>query len=110
VFTLCVLPFHTQRRFHDPLPLDRQKVDLPPLGVAGAPGAIATGSGLLFTSGGGNALYAIDAKDGRALWSHDLGQRAYAVPMTYVTSSGRQFVVIASGGGDSSRLTAFALP
>ena len=85
-------------------------LDLPPLGVAGAPGAIVTASGLLFASGGGTALYALDTRDGRVLWSHDLGQRAYAVPMTYVTTTGRQFVVIASGGGDGSRITAFALP
>jgi glucose dehydrogenase len=65
---------------------------------------------LLFASGGGNALYALDTRDGRVLWSADLAQRAYAVPMTFVTSRGRQFVVIANGGGESSRLIAFTLP
>ena len=85
-------------------------LQLPPLGAPGAPGAIVTASGLLFASGGGNALYALDTRDGRVLWSADLAQRAYAVPMTFVTSRGRQFVVIANGGGESSRLTAFTLP
>lgn len=83
---------------------------MPRLGVAGAPGAIVTGSGLLFASGGGSALYAMDARDGRVLWSHDLGQSAYSVPMTYRTSRGRQLVVVASGAATGAKLTAFALP
>ena len=83
---------------------------LPPLGVAGAPGAIITGGGLLFASGGGSILYALDARNGGVLWSHDVGQRAYAVPMTYRTRAGKQFVVIASGAASGAKLTAFALP
>ena len=85
-------------------------LNLPPLGVAGAPGAIVTASGLLFASGGGPVLYALDTKDGRVLWSADVRQAAYSVPATYVTSSGRQFVVIASGAANGARLTAFTLP
>ena len=83
---------------------------LPPLGVAGAPGAIVTAGGLLFASGGGSTLYALDTRSGVELWSRDLGQRAYAVPMTYRTSAGRQFVVIASGSTTGAKLSAFALP
>lgn len=83
---------------------------LAPLGVAGAPGAIVTAGGLLFASGGGSVLYALDTRDGRVLWSNDLGQRAYAVPMTYRTRAGKQFVVIASGASTGAKLTAFALP
>jgi quinoprotein glucose dehydrogenase len=85
-------------------------LNLPPLGVAGAPGAIVTAGGVLFASGGGNVLYALDTRDGRVLWSHDVGQRAYAVPMTYRTSSGKQFVVIASGAANGAKLTAFSVP
>jgi quinoprotein glucose dehydrogenase len=85
-------------------------LNLPPLGVAGAPGTIVTAGGLLFASGGGNVLYALDTHDGRVLWSQELGQRAYSVPMTYRTTSGRQFVVIASGAANGAKLTAFALP
>jgi quinoprotein glucose dehydrogenase/quinate dehydrogenase (quinone) len=55
-------------------------------------------------------LYALDTRDGGVLWSQELGQRAYSVPMTYRTSSGRQFVVIASGAANGAKLTAFALP
>ena len=85
-------------------------MNLPPLGTAGAPGAIVTAGGLVFASGGGSALFALDTRDGRVLWSADMGQQAYSVPMTYVTSAGRQFVVIASGGVTGARLSAFALP
>lgn len=84
--------------------------NLPPLGVAGAPGAIVTAGGLLFASGGGTVLYALDTRDGSVLWSSDLGQRAYSVPMTYRTRGGKQFVVIASGAATGARLSAFALP
>lgn len=82
---------------------------LPPLGVAGAPGPIVTAGGLLFVTGGGSVLYAIDKNNGAVLWQAEVG-RAYAVPMTYRTSAGRQFVVIATGSGDNAVLKAFALP
>ena len=82
---------------------------LPPLGVAGAPGPIVTAGGLLFVTGGGSVLYAIDSNDGRTLWQADLGGRGYAVPMTYRNRAGRQFVVIATGSGENAVLKAFAL-
>jgi quinoprotein glucose dehydrogenase len=85
-------------------------LDLPPLGVAGAPGPIVTAGGLLFVTGGGATLYAIDAASGATHWQADLGSSGYAVPMTYRTSSGRQFVVIATGSGDDAALKTFALP
>jgi quinoprotein glucose dehydrogenase len=83
--------------------------NLPRLGVAGAPGAIVTAGGLLFASGGGSVLFALDTRDGGVLWSHDVGQSAYSVPTTYRTSRGRQFVVIASGATTGAKLTAFSL-
>ena len=86
-------------------------VPLPPrLGVAGAPGGIVTRGGLVFITGGGSTLYAIDKADGKTLWEGDLGARGYANPMTYRTRDGRQFVVIATGAGAGARLVAFALP
>ena len=84
-------------------------VRLPALGVAGAPGPVVTRGGVLFITGGGNALIAIDARHGRLLWSQDLGAVGYANPMTYRTRAGRQFVVIATGAGANSALQAFAL-
>ncbi len=86
-------------------------VALPPLlGVAGAPGPIVTNGGLLFVSGGGSVLYAIDKVSGKTLWSFDLGKEAYSVPMTYRTASGTQYVVVATGAGSEAELVAFALP
>jgi quinoprotein glucose dehydrogenase len=86
-------------------------VSLPPmLGVSGAPGGIVTRGGLVFLSGGGRTLYAVDTRDGAVRWSADLGQQAYANPMTYRTRTGTQFVVIATGSGAGASLQAFALP
>jgi quinoprotein glucose dehydrogenase len=79
------------------------------LGVAGAPGGMVSAGGLVFITGGGSALYAIDAADGQVRWEHDLERVAYANPMTYRTRSGTQFVVIATGAGADARLVTFAL-
>jgi quinoprotein glucose dehydrogenase len=79
------------------------------LGVRGAPGPIVTRGGLLFATGGGQVLYAIDAKDGRTLWQHDFGRVAYSVPMTYATRDGRQFVAVATGAGPNAELVAFTI-
>jgi quinoprotein glucose dehydrogenase len=84
-------------------------LNLPPLGVAGAPGPIVTASGLIFVTGGGATLYAIDTRDGKTLWAGDLGQNAYAVPMTYRTKAGKQYVVIATGAATGAKLVAFGI-
>ena len=86
-------------------------VALPPLlGVAGAPGPIVTKGGLIFATGGGATLYALDKESGMTLWSAPLGREGYAVPMTYRTRAGNQYVVIATGAGNNAELVAFALP
>lgn len=87
-------------------------VPLPPaLGVSGAPGGVVTKGGLVFITGGGSTLYAIDASDGQTRWQTNLGQRGYSNPMTYRTKAGKQFVVVATGGpGRGATLRAFALP
>ena len=79
------------------------------LGATGNSGAIVTKGGIIFVGGGDTALHAVDSKDGRDLWSFDLGRRTSGNPMTYRDASGRQIVVIASGAGRDARLTAFAL-
>ena len=79
------------------------------LGVAGSPGALVTGGGLIFVTGGGRVLHAIDTRSGVTLWEHDLGQAGYANPMTYRTRDGRQFIAVATGGGTTSRLVVFSL-
>lgn len=85
---------------------------IPPMGVPGAPGPTLTASGLIFLTGGGNTLYALDRATGRVLWSGDLGGSGYANPVIYRVASGRSFVLIAVGGspGEPSRLMAFTVP
>ena len=88
-----------------------QGVDLPDrLGTPGAPGSIVTKGGLVFVGGGENALYAFDKRTGEELWSAELAERSSATPMSYQTSGGRQFVLIATGSGASQELVAFATP
>ena len=85
-------------------------VTLPPLGVAGAPGGTVTKGGLLFATGGGTVLYALDTRDGRVLWQFDLpAGRGYANPVSYRAANGVQYIVIATGGGDDAELVAFSL-
>ncbi|GMV04489.1 MAG: alcohol dehydrogenase [Gemmatimonadota bacterium] len=81
------------------------------LGAAGAPGPIVTAGGLVFVAGGADVLTAFDAGTGERLWEGPLPGRGYANPMTYATRDGRQFVVVATGGGaQGGTLVAFALP
>jgi quinoprotein glucose dehydrogenase len=85
-------------------------VALPPvLGVAGAPGVLATASGLVIGGGGDLALHAIDAATGAELWHTALPRRVNGTPMTYRSNGGRQFVVVATGAGEDASLVAFAL-
>ncbi|MBM4193741.1 MAG: pyrroloquinoline quinone-dependent dehydrogenase [Gemmatimonadetes bacterium] len=86
-------------------------VKLPPkLGVVGSPGGMVTKGGLVFLTGGGSVLYAIDSRTGEYKWEHDLGQVAYSNPMTFRSRAGKQYIVIATGAGTTSKLVAFALP
>jgi quinoprotein glucose dehydrogenase len=74
--------------------------------------------GLVFIGGTTDSRFrAFDAKSGDELWSAPLEANAHATPMTYLgKKSGKQFVVIAVGGGGnfstkvSDMLVAFALP
>jgi quinoprotein glucose dehydrogenase len=79
-------------------------------GAEGASGCIVTRSGLIFVSGGDSSFHAIDASNGKELWSYALGRRSTATPMTYRTKGGRQLVVVASGTGANAALTAFGTP
>lgn len=85
-------------------------LDLPPLGTPGPAGGVATGGGLIFISGGGSTLFAVDSRNGSIRWAWDLGGMARSNPMTYRMADGRQVVVTAVGDGADSRLAAFALP
>ncbi len=76
------------------------------LGTLGTPGAIVTGGGLAFLTGGGTDLLAIAVESGDVLGSWALGGIGYSVPATYSASDGYQYVVTGVG---SDRLSAFRL-
>jgi quinoprotein glucose dehydrogenase len=90
---------------------------LHPRGV-GSPnlgGAIITAGGVVFIGATLDArVRAFDLQDGRELWRADLPAGARATPMTFVGADGRQYVVIAAGGGgpfgEGDTVTAYALP
>jgi quinoprotein glucose dehydrogenase len=85
-------------------------VALPPLGVAGAVGGTVTKGGLIFATGGGNVLYALDTRDGSIRWQYTLpAGRGYSNPISYRAANGVQFIVIATGGGENAELLAFSL-
>ena len=89
--------------------LQKMSVPLPDkLGAQGPPGAIVTKGGLVFIGGGDAAFHAIDKATGHDLWSA-LTAETTGTPMTYLASSGRQFVVVATGRGADATLVAFAL-
>ena len=84
-------------------------VELPErLGTIGNPGPLVTKGGLVFLGGGARYLYAFDKATGEELWRGATPFATAANPMTYRTRSGRQFVVIATGGGSDAALVAFA--
>lgn len=79
-------------------------------------GTITTAGGLVFIGGSKDAkFHAFDSATGKTLWEHPLPAGGYATPSTYAVG-GRQFVVIAAGGGGKQRtasgdsFVAFALP
>jgi quinoprotein glucose dehydrogenase len=72
-------------------------------------GAMVTKSGLVFIGGGDGYLYAFDKTNGKEIWRGKVPYDNAAVPMTYRTSTGRQFVVVATGAGAENTLVAFAL-
>jgi quinoprotein glucose dehydrogenase len=79
------------------------------LGTPGPPGLLVTKSGLIFIGGGDPYLYAFDKRTGRELARVATPFRTSANPMTYKSRAGRQFVVIATGGGPDATVAAFAL-
>lgn len=72
-------------------------------------GAMVTKGGLVFIGGGDNYLYAFDKKTGKEIWRGKIPHENTAVPMTYRTRSGKQFIVVATGAGADNALVAFAL-
>jgi len=89
-----------------------------PLGSLSFGGPIVTAGGLVFIAGTTDGyIRAFDANTGKELWKSRLPTAGYATPMTYQLPSGKQYLVIASGGHSKIRqnklsdaLVAFALP
>jgi len=84
------------------------------LGSPNLGGPIVTAGGLVFIGATlEHAFRAFDVETGRELWKASLPAGARATPMTY-EAGGRQFVVIAAGGGGAfgagDAIVAFALP
>ena len=89
---------------------------LPPTGTELIGGTTATGGGLVFIGASKDEKFrAFDQATGKVVWETTLEAGGYATPATY-EANGRQYVVIAAGGGGKQRtksgdaIVAFALP
>jgi quinoprotein glucose dehydrogenase len=88
---------------------------LPPTGAENYGGPVVTAGGLVFIAATKDEMFrAFDKRNGRLLWQTKLPAGGYATPATYEVG-GRQFVVIACGGGkmgtkSGDAYVAFALP
>ena len=88
---------------------------VPPTGTDNYGGPIVTAGGLIFIAATLDEMFrAFDAKTGEILWEAKLPAPGYATPTTYM-AAGRQYIVIACGGGklgtkSDDTYLAFALP
>jgi quinoprotein glucose dehydrogenase len=88
---------------------------VPPTGTDNYGGPVVTAGGLIFIAATLDEMFrAFDAKTGELLWEAKLPAAGYATPMTYM-AGGRQYIVIACGGGklgtkSDDAYSAFALP
>jgi quinoprotein glucose dehydrogenase len=88
---------------------------IPPTGVENYGGPIVTAGGLVFIAAAKDEMFrAFDSRTGKNLWHTKLPAGGYATPATY-SVDGRQYVVIACGGGkmgtkSADAYAAFALP
>lgn len=88
---------------------------LPPTGTENYGGPVVTAGGLVFIAATKDEMFrAFDRKTGRMLWQTKLPAGGYASPATYMVN-GRQYLVIACGGGkmgtkSGDAYVAFALP
>jgi quinoprotein glucose dehydrogenase len=97
---------------------DLERKSVPKTGTSNLGGSIVTAGGLVFIGGANDARFrAFDARTGDELWSAQLEASAHATPMTFMGKNGRQYVVVAAGGGgyfsqgrESDAVVAFALP
>ena len=79
------------------------------LGGGGSGGMLVTKGGLVF-AGADERVLVFDKSDGTILAELLLEANGSATPMTYLTKSGRQILVTATGNSEKATLVAFALP
>jgi glucose dehydrogenase len=97
---------------------DLKKKGVPKTGTPNIGGSIVTDGGLVFIAATSDRKFrAFDRDSGTELWVAELPASGFATPATYVgKKSGRQFVVVAAGGGNkydkvfTGKIVAFALP
>lgn len=88
---------------------------IPQTGTENYGGPVVTSGGLLFIGATKDEKFrAFDKSNGELLWETDLPAGGYATPATYMIN-GRQYVVIAAGGGkmgtpSGDKYVAFSLP
>ncbi|KAA6441139.1 PQQ-binding-like beta-propeller repeat protein [Dyadobacter flavalbus] len=88
---------------------------IPPTGTDNYGGPLVTAGGLIFIAASRDEQFrAIDKRTGKTIWKAKLPAAGYASPSTY-SVNGKQFVVIACGGGklntkSGDQFVAFALP
>ena len=90
---------------------------IPKTGTSNLGGSIVTKGGLVFIAATNDSRFrAFDKDTGEQLWEIRLPASGHATPMTYQGRDGKQYVVIAAGGGNkynsdfSGKVVAFALP
>jgi quinoprotein glucose dehydrogenase len=91
---------------------------VPKTGAPNIGGTIVTDGGLVFVAATNDRKFrAFDRDTGAELWTAALPASGFATPATYLgKKSGRQFVVVAAGGGNkydkafTGKIVAFALP
>jgi quinoprotein glucose dehydrogenase len=92
-----------------------KKMGIPPTGTENYGGPLVTKGGLVFIAATKDEkIRAFDKASGKVLWEAPLPAAGYATPATYMVN-GRQYVVIACGGGkigsrSGDTYVAFALP
>lgn len=77
-----------------------QAKGIPKTGALNLGGSIVTAGGLVFIGGANDGRFrAFDARTGEEVWVTKLEASGHATPITYLGKDGRQYVVIAAGGG-----------
>lgn len=116
--TLTAVDLNTgQHRWQVPLGEYKEltKKGIPPTGTDNYGGPLVTASGLIFIAASRDEQFRVfDKETGKILWTATLPAAGYASPSTY-SVNGKQYVVIACGGGklntkSGDKFVAFALP